>query len=91
MIIYTFCRLYRGEIFNFTPDNSDQKNEINIDIIKIIYLWKCIFFLKWTEIGLHLQLDYLPSEVIIRSTLLLYRTRPLITTFVSSQSAIVHM
>ena len=49
------------------------------------------FFLKWTEIGLHLQLDYLPSEVIIRSTLLLYRTRPLITTFVSSQSAIVHM
>ena len=53
-------------------NNSNENNEINIDIIIIIYLLKCtivlrVDFLKWPEIGLHLQLDYLASEVIIRS------------------------
>ena len=70
-----FLRIQGERLFILYPNlsrrnNSNGNNEINIDIIKIIYLWKCkiVDFLKWDEIGLHLQLDYLASEGIHSNT-----------------------
>ena len=90
-----FLRIQGERLFILYPNlsrrnNSNGNNEINIDIIKIIYLWKCkiVDFLKWDEIGLHLQLDYLASEGIHSNTVHVhFYAHPPLPTFAVTLSA----